>query len=141
MPEDVKYCVHRLERCNKSWRGLIFTDRDKKLIDDNENAYYDPNNDSTPKDDVFDHDDYVSKNFLARVNDRNDTYENPNFVNANYYKPLEEDKEQKDNYEEETPKDVEDTKNGDDDDHHKKQSKIQDCMKKTPKLQEWTRKL
>ena len=82
----------------------MFTDRDNKPIDENNDAVCDQNDYPTPEDDVFDLDDYVTDNFPAGVNDGDDTYENtyekPNFGDANYYTPLEEVKEHQDNNDE-----------------------------------------
>ena len=49
MPEEVKERTHCMACHNKSFRGLIFTDRDNKPIDENEEADYDPNSNPTPE--------------------------------------------------------------------------------------------
>ena len=49
MSEEVKERVHCLARCNKSDWGIIFTDRDNKPIDEDDNAYYDINNKPIPE--------------------------------------------------------------------------------------------
>ena len=89
-----------------------------------------------PKDDVLDLDDYAPDNFPARVNDGNDTYENPNFGNAKYYAPLEEDKEHQDNNNKEPSNDVEGTNDGDGDDNHNKHSENTGVHEETSELQE-----
>ena len=99
MPEKVKQRVHSLSRCNKYDWGIIFADRDNKPINEDNNAYYNPNNYPTPEDDVSNLDNYVPNNLPAGVNDGDntyenpgdDSYENPNFGDENYYAPPEED--------------------------------------------------
>ena len=49
MPEEVKERTHCMACHNKSFRGLIFTDRDNKPIDEDDNAYYDINNKPIPE--------------------------------------------------------------------------------------------
>ena len=123
MYEEVKDCAHHLARNNKAVRGLIFTDRDNKPIAEEDDAEYNPNDDPTLQDYVFELDDYVPGNFPARANDGNDTHENPNFGNANYYTPLKGEEEHQYNNDKEPPNDVEGTNNGDDDDNNNKNSK------------------
>ena len=96
MPEEFKERIHRLARCNKADWSIVFTDRDNEPIDEDNNVNYDPNNNPTPEDDIFNLDYYVPNNFLVGVNGGNDAYENTyekhNVGNANYYASLEEDK-------------------------------------------------
>ena len=96
-----------------------------------DNEYHDPNDDPSPKDDVFDLDEYVPNNFPERVNDGNDTYENNNFGNANYYAPLKEYEEQKYNNDKEPMNDVDGTNDGDDDDNNNEHSENAGVHEKT----------
>ena len=63
MPEQVNYLVHRLARRNESDWGIIFTECDNKPIDEDKNAEYNPNNEPTPEDNIFDLNNYFPGNF------------------------------------------------------------------------------
>ena len=68
------------------------------------------------------------------MNDGNNTFENPNFGNANYYGPLKEVEEHQYINDEEPPNDVEVNKNGDDDDNHNEHSENTGVHEETYKI-------
>ena len=132
-------------RYNKYGRGIIFTDPDNKPIDEDDGVEYDPNTNHNPEENVFNFNDYFPDNFPERVNDGDDTYENtyenPNFGDKTTTHLSKKTSNTRKIMTRNLPTMSRVPTMGMMMIIITNTPKMQDCTKKPPKLQEWTRKL